>query len=424
MYSRTSSEIAVACLIGANFLSNLVEATIDPQKSKWQSVFNGLELCFNVVFTLELTLNMYAHWCYAFWSSGWNVFDFVVVLIGLLTTFQVPMPGPMKLLRMMRAFRVFRLFKRVKSLKRIMDSLGKAIPGVINAFIIQLLVISIYSILAVEFWSLYGRGGSVANELGEHFSTDTVRNMAFGEELFGNFPKALFTMFQVLTGDSWAEGVVRPLLHGEEVLVSIGVAIFFVTFILLNSVILINVVVAVLLEKMVEQEEPTPAMPVPQPEITKERDDLPLRVPVVGIKATDKEATNSVSNLRRMSTISSLCSDSSDFTNSPPVHHSSTGGSRTSRQSSSKASSAGSRVCLRNDLKACRSEVDGLKDHLKCLMEVFQFHLNSRAPSKEDILLNSYPNCVPHRTDEADSSSVSDDDSRSYAAFGEANWEV
>lgn len=59
--------------------------------------------------------------------------------------FKYPLsPG---LLRMMRAFRVFRLFKRVESLRKIMQSLSRAVPGVANAFFIQVLVMSIYAIL-------------------------------------------------------------------------------------------------------------------------------------------------------------------------------------------------------------------------------------------------------------------------------------
>ena len=66
------------------------------------------------------------------------------------------LPGPLSLLRLMRAFRVFRLFKRVKSLNKIIVSLGKAIPGVMNAFLIMLIVMCIYAILGVEFFKYEG----------------------------------------------------------------------------------------------------------------------------------------------------------------------------------------------------------------------------------------------------------------------------
>ena len=80
---------------------------------------------FNWCFLIELSLNMYGHWCKPFWKSGWNVFDVIVVTVGLLNMLRLALPGPLRLLRMMRAFRVFRLFKRIKSLNKIIVSLVK-----------------------------------------------------------------------------------------------------------------------------------------------------------------------------------------------------------------------------------------------------------------------------------------------------------
>ncbi|CAE8731711.1 unnamed protein product [Polarella glacialis] len=252
LYLDVRIQVAVAGLIAGNFMCNVVEKWIDPRGLKYPEVFAIFETFFNVMFTAELGVNMYAFWLCAFWRSAWNVFDFFVVSIGLLTMFNVPLPGPFSMLRMMRAFRVFRLFKRVKSLNKIMVSLAKAVPGVMNAFFILLLVMSIYAILAVDFFMDYGKGGTFTNERGEIIPLMTPRNQEFGYEYFGNFGKSLYTMFQVLTGESWSEAVARPLLHTNQPIDAIGVCFFFVSFVLVNGVVLINVVVAVLLEKMVD----------------------------------------------------------------------------------------------------------------------------------------------------------------------------
>ena len=53
--------------------------------------------------------------------------------------------GVFSQLRMLRAFRVFRLFKRIKSLNKIITSLGHAVPGIVNAAIVQFLVMCIYA---------------------------------------------------------------------------------------------------------------------------------------------------------------------------------------------------------------------------------------------------------------------------------------
>ena len=132
------------------------------------------------------------------------------------------LPKSLSLLRPFRAFRVFRLFKRVPSLNKIMVSLGKAIPGVSNAFLIMVIIMCIYAILAVEFFSQFGKEGvyttqqdhanrdvdaewaTVCDERGEHCYTYenatvtsiTARGFTWGEEYYGTFMRALYTLFQ------------------------------------------------------------------------------------------------------------------------------------------------------------------------------------------------------------------------------------
>merc|ERR1719453_2311594 len=82
--------------------------------------------------------------------------------------------------------------------------------------------------------------------------------MYYGAEYYGSFMRALFSLFQVLTGESWSEVIARPLVYGTDdnhapSSNAVIASIFFVVFLLLNSIVLINVVVAVLLEKMVDE---------------------------------------------------------------------------------------------------------------------------------------------------------------------------
>lgn len=252
LYNHIIVQVGVAALIGGNFAVNIIQAQIDPTGDDDSGVFAIFEIFFNVVFLVELALNMYSSWLCDFWRSGWNVFDLIVVLIAWMFLLNVPLPGPMKLLRMLRAFRVFRLFKRVASLRKILNSLAKAMPGMRDAFLIQLIVMSIYAIIGVDRFHDYGEGGSFTNEKGMVIELYTDRDQEWGFEYFGDFGKSLYTMFQVLTGDSWSEVVCRPLFHSASATTRWGSLFFFVSFVLLNAVVLINVVVAVLLEKMVD----------------------------------------------------------------------------------------------------------------------------------------------------------------------------
>lgn len=264
LYADFRIQVFVASLICANFATNIIEKQIDPNREDFMSLWEPVDYFYNIVFLMELILNMYGYWFVVFWTSAWNWFDVVVVSIGVLEMAQVPLPGELSLLRMMRAFRVFRLFKRVKSLNKIAVSILRSVPGVLNAFLIMIIVMSIYAMLGVQF---YKDKGYVKDEGGENpliingtkICTEkfvTSRGNCFGFEYFGNFCKALYSLFQILTGESWSEAIVRLILIEDDTFLSnMGSAFFFLTFIMLNAVVLINVVVAVLLDKMANEEE-------------------------------------------------------------------------------------------------------------------------------------------------------------------------
>jgi hypothetical protein len=96
----------------------------------------------------------------------------------------------------------------------------------------------------------------------------TPRGFHYGQEYYGTFSRSLYTLFQVLTGESWSEMVVRPLLLSATSSAFV-VGGFFTLYILLTQVVLQNVVVAVLLDNFVTddspQEEDTPAAPAAAP---------------------------------------------------------------------------------------------------------------------------------------------------------------
>jgi len=248
-YNTFQFQMFVACLIGANFLTNIIEKEVDPHGRRYTNEFRLLEMIYNILFTLELLINMYAHRCAVFWRSGWNIFDVVVVLIGLVNMMNLPFPSCFSMLRMIRAFRVFRLFKRVRSLKKIITALAHAVPGVMNAFLLLTIVMCIYAILAVEMFINVGEDCHRVDAI----MAPSFRGNCFGEEYFGSFSKSLYSFFQVLTGESWSEAIARPVLwwHTDPWL-SVGSAIFFVSFVLVTGFVLTNVVVAVLLDKMVD----------------------------------------------------------------------------------------------------------------------------------------------------------------------------
>eukprot|EP00927_Polykrikos_kofoidii_P031248 TRINITY_DN2689_c0_g1_i4.p2 TRINITY_DN2689_c0_g1~~TRINITY_DN2689_c0_g1_i4.p2 ORF type:complete len:365 (+),score=65.38 TRINITY_DN2689_c0_g1_i4:36-1130(+) len=255
-YHSRKMQIFVAGLILTNFFVECTQRQIDPDSAafRWGVVWEAFEGFFSVCFLLELLVNMYGSWMRPFFRHVWNWFDMFVVLIGILSITKCPLPGPLKLVRMFRAFRVFRLFARIESLMKILVSLERALPGVLNAFVIMLLVVCIYAVLAVD---LFGKLHSDCMAMPANPTAVTARGLCYGEDYYGNFFRSLYTLFQVLTGESWSEAAVRPVLHmstGFDVFVH---SVFFITFVIINGMVLLNVVVAVLLDGM----SPLPAEP-------------------------------------------------------------------------------------------------------------------------------------------------------------------
>ena len=228
-------QIFVACLIMLNFGLNIVEAqfTLLPSTDPTSILFSNLDTVFTVLFTVELMINMFSTLVHAFFADPWNYFDFTVVAISLLSLGMTNMPaaGPMRLLR---CFRVFRLFKRIKALRQLIVALICSIPPMLNAFALVCLITSIYSLMAATFFS------------------------RVKPDEFGDFFSSVFTMFQVMTADAWSD-------LARDMFVSTGspaaVAAFFVSFQVISSLVLLNVVIAVLLDefhKAAEQNQRAP----------------------------------------------------------------------------------------------------------------------------------------------------------------------
>lgn len=125
-----------------------------------------------------------------------------------------------------------RLFNRLKSLRTIIQALYKSIPAMFNAFSIVCVVMSIYAIMAVDFFS----DAAPLNDQGLGFGYKAT-------EYFGNWSSSMFTLFQILTGDGWTD-IVRPLFYADPASTPMNppsVGFFFVSYIIIVSMILVQV---------------------------------------------------------------------------------------------------------------------------------------------------------------------------------------
>ena len=222
LYTAPPCQIGVAGLICVNFMMNIIEAqTSDPFVTE---LLGSSDLFFTAIFCVELFINMFATLVWQFLSDPWNYFDTVVVSVGLVGVFVPDMPGG-NILKLMRTFRVFRLFKRVPSLKHLVGSIFKAVPAMANAFLLQAILTCIYAILCVRFFGVL-EGGEF-------------------NEYFGDFFGSMFSLWQMMTGD-WST-IVRAMFIPSGM--PAGVALFFVSYQLLITFTMINVVVCVLVNE-------------------------------------------------------------------------------------------------------------------------------------------------------------------------------
>jgi len=120
---------------------------------------------------------------------------------------------------------VVRLLKRLESLRTIVMSLSGALLPVANAFAVLLLMASLYAVVAVMLF----------------------RDLEGHQHHFGQFSLALFTMIQISSGDGWATEIVRPM-HNGNALHDQLISLFFTSYFVLTGIVMLNVVVAVLLD--------------------------------------------------------------------------------------------------------------------------------------------------------------------------------
>jgi voltage-gated sodium channel len=169
------------------------------------------------IFVVEISLRLYAQGL-RFFRSGWNVFDFLIVGISLL-----PATGSFSVLRALRILRVLRVISVTPSLRRVVDGLGRALPGMGSVF---LLIMIIYYIAAVMATKLFG--------------------ISF-PDWFGSLGSSAYSLFQIMTLESWSMGIVRPVMEVYPYAWA-----FFVPFILMTTFAVMNLIVGLIVNSMQE----------------------------------------------------------------------------------------------------------------------------------------------------------------------------
>ena len=192
---------------------------------RYEDAFDILNLSFTCIFACEVFISAFAYGFPGFLKNFWTVFDLFIVTVGLLSYIEKGIPA-FNALRLIRIFRAVKLLQHAPQLQRIITALRSAIWPVCNSFVLFGFVAMIYAVLGVHLF------GDSINQDGE----------------FETFFQSLFTMYQVSTGDDWS-GMARVLHDNAGRRVSFQAGLFFTTFQLSAGCVLMNIVVAVLLDE-------------------------------------------------------------------------------------------------------------------------------------------------------------------------------
>ncbi|ALO45085.1 ion transporter [Pseudohongiella spirulinae] len=169
------------------------------------------------VFVVEILIKLYAHGL-RFFRSGWNIFDFLIVAIAL-----VPATGPLAILRALRILRVLRLLTKIERLRRLIESLMHAIPSIGWILFLLSMVFYIYGVMGTQLFA-----------------------EAFPEK-FGHLGRTLYSLFQIMTLESWSEGISRPVMA-----VYPYAWLYFTSYVLITAFVVLNLFIGIIVSTMQE----------------------------------------------------------------------------------------------------------------------------------------------------------------------------
>jgi voltage-gated sodium channel len=198
-------------------LLNAVSLGLETSETVMARIGPGLELVDDLLlwlFTAELGLRIFA-FRGRFFRDPWGLFDLVVVGIAWL-----PGSGPLSVLRALRVLRVLRLISVVPSLRNVVEAMLGALPGMGSIVLLMLLIFYVFAVMATKLF-----GGAMP-------------------EQFGSMGDSLFTLFQLMTLDDWAN-IVKPAMEAVPYAM-----VFFLPFIILSTFVVLNLFIGVIVDSI------------------------------------------------------------------------------------------------------------------------------------------------------------------------------
>ncbi|CAB1346664.1 unnamed protein product [Coregonus sp. 'balchen'] len=250
--TKQAFDIVIMILICLNMVTMMVET--DDQTDDMDRILYKINLVFIVMFTGECILKMISLRQYYF-TIGWNVFDFIVVILSIIGMFLSELiekyfvsPTLFRVIRLARIGRILRLIKGAKGIRTLLFALMMSLPALFNIGLLLFLVMFIYAIFGMSNFA-YVRKESGIDDM-------------FNFETFGN---SMICLFQITTSAGW-DGLLAPILNKKEPDCDSHkehpgskykggdcgnppvAIIFFVSYIIICFLIVVNMYIAVILE--------------------------------------------------------------------------------------------------------------------------------------------------------------------------------
>lgn len=218
IYTRkVKTFILVLIVLNAVFLGIETNKSLSPEIAYMLRAFDKIII---YIFLFELILKQ-IYSGIRFWKNGWNLFDVLIVGLSL-----IPATNSISVLRGFRILTVLRLFSSVKALRKLVIGLVKSLPSIIWLIMLIFVVFYLFAVLGT-------------NLFGDKFP-----------EFFGSLGKSFFSLFQIMTLESWSMGIARPVIAEYEY-----AYLYFVSYIMINTFIMLNLFVGIIVNAMGSESE-------------------------------------------------------------------------------------------------------------------------------------------------------------------------
>ncbi|CAL8303807.1 unnamed protein product [Lota lota] len=259
LISQQFFDIFIMVLICLNMVTMMVET--DGQSPEKEDFLFKLNVAFIVVFTGECSLKLFALRQY-FFTNGWNIFDFVVVILSIAGTMLSDIiekyfvsPTLFRVIRLARIGRILRLIKGAKGIRTLLFALMMSLPALFNIGLLLFLIMFIFSIFGMSNFAYVKKQAGIDD--------------MFNFETFGG---SIVCLFEITTSAGW-DGLLLPILNreppdcdpdaenpGTDVRGNCGnpgmAIMFFCSYIIVSFLVVVNMYIAIILENFnVAQEE-------------------------------------------------------------------------------------------------------------------------------------------------------------------------